>query len=242
MEYLDKIFFGDGVAGMKIYPDKSIDMILSDLPYGMTNCSWDIGLDLELLWAQYWRVLKDRGAVVLTAAQPFTTDLIDSCRRYFRYCWYWQKNMPTGFTFAKFQPLRCMEDICVFYKSAPTYNPQGLTHHDKPIRSRGKQTTNGIYKDSSLGKDTVRYVSGYPKNLLQIKCERGLHPTQKPVALFEYLIRTYTNEGDTVLDNCMGSGTTAIACINTGRHYTGFEKDERYYNVAQIRIADRCES
>ena len=239
MEYLDKIFLGDGLAGMKIYPDNSIDMILCDLPYGMTDCAWDNALDFGLLWSQYWRILKGSGAVVLTAAQPFTTDVINSCRRFFRYCWYWQKNMPTGFTFAKYQPMRCIEDVCVFYKKAPTYNPQGIKHLDKPIAVKGKRETDGIYKDSTLGKDSLRYVTGYPRNLLQINCERGLHPTQKPVALFEYLIRTYTNAGDTVLDNCMGSGTTAIACINTGRHYTGFEKDERYYRVAQNRIAER---
>lgn len=147
--------------------------------------------------------------------------------------------MPTGFTFAKYQPMRCIEDICVFYKKAPTYNPQGIKHLEKPIAVKGKRETDGIYKDSTLGKDSLRYVTGYPRNLLQVNCERGLHPTQKPVALFEYLIRTYTNAGDTVLDNCMGSGTTAIACINTGRHYTGFEKGERYYRVAQNRIAER---
>lgn len=118
MEYLDKIFLGDGLAGMKIYPDNSIDMILCDLPYGMTDCAWDDAQDFGLLWSQYWRILKDNGAVVLTAAQPFTTDVINSCRRFFRYCWYWQKNMPTGFTFAKYQPMRCIEDVCVFYKKS----------------------------------------------------------------------------------------------------------------------------
>lgn len=180
MEYLDKIFLGDGIAGMKIYPDDSIDMILCDLPYGMTDCAWDNALDFGLLWSQYWRILKDNGAVVLTAAQPFTTDVINSCRRFFRYCWYWQKNMPTGFTFAKYQPMRCIEDVCVFYKKAPTYNPQGIKHLEKPIVTKGKRETDGIYKDSTLGKDSLRYVTGYPRNLLQINCERGLHPTQKP--------------------------------------------------------------
>ncbi len=144
MEYLDKIFLGDGLAGMKIYPDNSIDMILCDLPYGMTDCAWDNALDFGLLWSQYWRILKDNGAVVLTAAQPFTTDVINSCRRFFRYCWYWQKNMPTGFTFAKYQPMRCIEDVCVFYKKAPTYNPQGIKHLEKPIVTKGKRETDGI--------------------------------------------------------------------------------------------------
>ena len=142
MEYLDKIFLGDGIAGMKIYPDNSIDMILCDLPYGMTDCAWDNALDFGLLWSQYWRILKDNGAVVLTAVQPFTTDVINSCRRFFRYCWYWQKNMPTGFTFAKYQPMRCIEDVCVFYKKAPTYNPQGIRHLEKPYSCK-RQARNG---------------------------------------------------------------------------------------------------
>lgn len=237
MEYFNHIYNADCMTGMNVYPDRSIDLILCDLPYGVTDCGWDKRLDLELLWREYKRIIKDNGAILLTAAQPFTTELISSNFRMFRYCWYWKKNMATGFTFSKFQPLRCIEDICVFYKKAPVYNPQGVIYHDKPIISRGKRDKpDTIYHTDTLGKNTEQYVSNYPKNLLSFKCERGLHPTQKPVALFEYLIKTYTNKGDIVLDNCMGSGTTAIACIRTGRVFTGFEANRDYYIKAQERI------
>lgn len=238
-EFTNKIYQGDGLKGMEIYPNGSIDMILCDLPYGMTDCKWDSCLDFSELWEQYERVIKPNGAIVLTSSQPFTTKLIQSNKKLFRYCWYWQKNTSTGFAFSKYQPLRCMEDICVFYKRCPTYNPQGVIFHEKPLISRGKKGSKDcVYKSSTLSNDTKQYYSNYPKNLLQFKCERGLHPTQKPVALFEYLIRTYTQPGETVLDNCMGSGTTAIACMRSGRNFTGFEIDRDYYMTAQKRIAD----
>ena len=225
-DFVNKIFNMDCVAGMSMYPDKSIDMILCDLPYGVTDCRWDSIIPFDLLWKQYKRIIKDNGAIVLTACQPFTTKLISSQPKLFRYCWYWIKNMVTGFAFSKFQPLRCVEDICVFYKHAPTYNPQGIIVHDKPIINRGKKDKgkgSSVYHFDTLKKDTVTYVTNYPRQILNIPCERGLHPTQKPVKLFEYLIKTYTNPNELVLDNCMGSGTTAVACINTGRNYTGFE-------------------
>lgn len=238
-EFTNKIYQGDGLKGMEIYPNGSIDMILCDLPYGMTDCKWDSCLDFSELWEQYERVIKPNGAIVLTSSQPFTTKLIQSNKKLFRYCWYWQKNISTGFAFSKYQPLRCMEDICVFYKRSPTYNPQGVIFHEKPLISRGRKSGKDcVYKSSTLNKDTKQYYSNYPKNLLQFKCERGLHPTQKPVALFEYLIRTYTQPGETVLDNCIGSGTTAIACMRSGRNFTGFEIDRDYYMTAQKRIAD----
>lgn len=239
--YINKIFNMDCIAGMVMYPDKSIDMILSDLPYGMTNCRWDSLIPFDALWSQYNRIIKDNGAIVLTACQPFTTRLISSQPKLFRYCWYWYKNMPTGFAFAKYQPLRCIEDICVFYEKQPTYNPQGIIILDKPIKNKGKHMPKCgecVYKmDGSLGKETETYITHYPRQLLEIKCERGLHPTQKPVELFEYLIKTYTNPGELVFDTCMGSGTTAVACINTGRNYTGFELDEKYYTTAVKRIS-----
>lgn len=238
--YINHIFNLDCIAGMSMYPDKSIDMILTDLPYGITDCRWDSLLPFDQLWAQYLRIIKDNGAIVLTAAQPFTTRLISSQPKLFRYCWYWYKNMPTGFTFAKHQPLRCIEEVCVFYKRAPVYHPQGIIVLDKPIINRGKQMPkNGdsVYKtDGSLSHDTETCVVHYPRQLLEIKCESGLHPTQKPVALFEYMIRTYTNPGALVLDSCMGSGTTAVACIRSGRSFTGFEMDTKYYEVAIKRI------
>ncbi len=223
-----------------MYPDKSIDMIFSDLPYNMTGCRWDSLIPFNQLWAQYLRIIKDNGAIVLTAAQPFTTRLISSQPKIFRYCWYWYKNMATGFTFAKHQPLRCIEEVCVFYKHAPTYNPQGIIVLDKPIKRRGKPIPkhgDSVYRmDGSLSHDTKTCIVHYPRQLLEVKCERGLHPTQKPVALFEYLIRTYTNPGELVLDNCMGSGTTAVACIKSGRNYTGFEMDKQYYETSINRI------
>ena len=239
--YINKIFNMDCIAGMSMYPNHSIDMILTDLPYGITDCQWDSLLPFDQLWVQYLRVIKDNGTIVLTAAQPFTTRLIASQPKLFRYCWYWYKNQPTGFTFAKYQPLRCIEEVCVFYKHTPTYNPQGIIVLDKPIKKRGKHDPgrgNSIYHMDTLSKDTETCVVHYPRQLLEVKCERGLHPTQKPVALFEYLIRTYTNPGELVLDSCMGSGTTAVACIKSGRNYAGFEMDPKYYETAIKRIND----
>lgn len=243
-EYINRIFNMDCLEGMNMYPDRSVDMILCDLPYGITNCRWDCMIPFPNLWRQYLRVIKDNGAIVLTGAQPFTTRLIGSQPRLFRYCWYWYKNMATGFAFAKHQPLRCVEEICVFYKHAPTYNPQGIILLDRPIRRRGKAIPahgDSVYRtDGSLSHDTETRVTHYPRQLLKIKCERGLHPTQKPVELFEYMIRTYTNPGELVLDNCMGSGTTAVACIQSGRNFTGFETDGKFYQTAVQRIEKVC--
>ena len=216
----NRIYNTDCLAGMQVIEDKSIDMILCDLPYGVTSCRWDSVLPFDQLWAQYERIIKDNGAIVLTAIQPFTTALIQSNRKLFRYCWYWHKNCPTGFTNAKKQPMRCIEDVVVFYKKPPFYSD----------RKNGEVYSHGLTSDY-----VTEYIN-YPRNLLDIPCERGLHPTQKPVALFEYLIRTYTDEGALVLDNCMGSGTTAVACIRSGRNYIGFELDKGYCAVAQKRI------
>lgn len=227
----------DCIAGMGMIPSNSVDMILCDLPYGMTGCRWDSMIPFGLLWPEYARVIKDNGAIALTSCQPFTTELIQSNRKWFRYCWYWAKNMVTGFANAKKQPLRCVEEVCIFYKRQPAYNPQGIIVLDKPIINRGRTTPphgDSVYRE--LSKDTVTTVVHYPRQLLEVKCERGLHPTQKPVALFDYLIRTYTNEGELVLDTCMGSGTTAVACLRSGRRYIGFELDERYCTAAIARI------
>lgn len=225
---------------MRRLPGRSIDMILTDLPYGITGCRWDSILPFESLWAEYLRVIKDNGVICLTSCQPFTTRLISSQPKIFRYCWYWHKNMATGFANAKRMPLRCIEEVCIFYKHLPTYNPQGIIVLDKPIKRRGKAMPghgDSVYRmDGSLAKDTQTCVVHYPQQLLEVKCERGLHPTQKPVALFEYLIRTYTNPGDLVLDSCMGSGTTAVACIQTDRKYVGFGLDDRHYQTAMNRI------
>ena len=222
---------------MKQIQDQSIDMILCDLPYGTTSCKWDTVIPFEPLWAQYERVIKKNGAMVFTAAQPFTTTLINSNKRLYRYSWYWIKNQVTGFPFAKYQPLRCVEDVVVFYKAFPTYNPQGLIRLDEPVTNKGKKYVDSIYKAKSLSKDTKAIFTNYPRQTLFVSCQReGLHPTQKPVALFECLIQTYTNPGDIVLDNCMGSGTTAVACIKTKRRFIGFEQEEKYCEIAQKRI------
>lgn len=238
-----KLYQGDCLEVMTEIPTGSVDMILCDLPYGTTDCKWDSIIPLEELWREYERVIKEDGAIVLTSAQPFTTKLIESNIKRFRYCWYWVKNTCTGFCFAKFQPMRKVEDVCVFYKKAPKYNPQGLVKLDKPRQRKRKPQKNDdwIYNDTLYGEFKTEWTN-YPSNVLNIKSERGYHPTQKPVPLFEYLIRTYTDEGMTVLDNCMGSGTTGVACMNTNRKFIGIELDEKYFNVATERITNAIES
>lgn len=235
-----KLLNGDCLKLMQEIPDGAIDLVLCDLPYGTTNCRWDNVLPFDLLWTEYSRVLKPNGAAVLFAAQPFTTQLIASNRKAFRYCWYWIKNKPTGFTFAKHQPMREVEDICVFYRKAPTYNPQGLQVVEHPkTRQKRKPKGESVYKASTLLKEYTPRFKNYPKNVLKFKSEVGHHPTQKPVPLLEYLVRTYTNEGDTVLDNCMGSGSTGVAVKRvSGRHFIGIEQDPHYFEIAQKRIQE----
>ena len=231
---LNKIYNEDCLEGMKEIPDKSVDMILCDLPYGTTRNKWDTVIPLELLWEQYERVVKDNGAVVLTAQTPFDKVLGTSNLKILRYEWVWNKVLPTGHLNAKKMPMKKTENILVFYKKLPTYNAQGLIYNPR-IKTRLSKSVGS----SNYGKHSdfnFSEYSGYPTNLIKFKRESGLHPTQKPVALFEYLIKTYTNEGETVLDNCMGSGTTAIACINTNRKYIGFELDEGYYKASIERI------
>lgn len=235
---------GDCLEIMQEIPEKSIDLILCDLPYGTTNCAWDVVIPFDALWKQYKRVAKDNAATVLFAQQPFAARLINSNLKDYRYNWYWKKNNRTGFTFAKVQPMRCIEEICVFYKKAPTYNPQGLKELKKPIKRKlpdaGKDY---VYRRSTLLKETTQKFTNYPTHLLEFKNEaasnsKRYHPTQKPVALLEYLVKTYTNEGALVLDNCMGSGSAGVACINTNRRFIGIEKDENFYNIAKKRIGE----
>lgn len=235
----NQIYNMDCIAGMSALPDQSVDMIFSDLPYGVTACAWDSLLPLLALWKQYERIIKPNGAIVLTACQPFTTTLIESNRKHFRYCWYWHKNNATGFCFAKFQPMRCVEDVAVFYRKTPIYHPQGLVRLETPVAQQRKAAADCVYKSGTLAKPHMQQFTGYPKNLLHFDGEHGLHPTQKPVELVAYFIKTYTNPGDLVLDSCMGSGTTAIACIRTERNFIGFEIDENYFQQASDRI-DRC--
>ena len=220
---------------MQEIPDGSIDMILCDLPYGTTYNKWDKVLPLDELWEQYKRVIKKNGCIALHSDMPFTVDLINACRSLYRYELIWHKSNATDFMNANRKPLKAHESIQIFYKSQPTYNPQKT--EGKPY-SKVRTTLSPNYHI----KERIPTVSNgerYPRTVLNFSnaVKGGLHPTQKPIELEEWLIRTYTNEGDTVLDNCMGSGTTCVACVNTRRHYIGFEKEEGYFKTAQERIA-----
>lgn len=226
-------------------PDGSIDMILCDLPYGVLNrknkhAKWDNVIPFEPLWAQYKRVIKRNGAIVLFGQGMFTADLMVSQKDLWRYNLIWNKtDRPTGFLNAKKMPLREHEDIMVFYKDLPVYNPQMVkcAPHQRN-HSRGKEQTNRCYGDIKKF-DEVITDEKYPRSIIRIpREEKTMHPTQKPVALCEWLIKTYSNVGDIVLDNCMGSGTTAVACINTNRHYIGFETSEEYCKIAEERVKD----
>ncbi len=225
-----KLMQGDCLELMNEIPDQSVDMILCDLPYGTTQNRWDSVIPFEPLWAQYKRICK--GAIVLTAAQPFTSALVMSAAHLFRYEWVWSKVRPVGHLNAKRRPMQAHESALVFAENAPPYFPQGLT----PCRKVNKRSTSG----SNYGKAGVANVAewtGYPRSVIEFDHDgEKHHPTQKPVALMEYLIRTYTNEGETVMDNCMGSGTTGVACMNTGRKFIGMEQDAKYFEIAQKRI------
>ena len=234
-----QFWLGDCLERMSEIPDASVDMILCDLPYGTTQNKWDAVIPFDRLWLHYWRVAKSNAAVVLTAAQPFTSALVMSQIERFKYDWTWNKVNGTGFGNAKKQPLRNKEDILVFYQKQSVYHPQMVL--GKPNHVQGKSTD--IYSENYQGgfKRGPDDLSGlkYPKQILDFpkhSSQGGLHPTQKPVALFEYLIRTYTDEGMTVLDNCAGSGTTAIACENTGRRWLCIERDPAYYYAAVGRV------
>lgn len=224
------LMLGDCLELMPSIPSGSVDMVLCDLPYGTTQNKWDSVLPLERLWREYWRVCKPNAAIVLNAAQPFTSAVVISQLAQFRYSWVWKKSKPTGHLNAKKQPMRNTEDVLVFYRTQPVYKPQGTRPTDVMV----SRTNRGNYGECS--KTTLQTVTGYPNSLLEFATENGVHPTQKPVSLMEYLIHTYTNEGDTVLDNTMGSGTTGVACVNTGRKFIGMEQDHAYFAIAQERI------
>ena len=221
---------------MQRIDDASIDMILCDLPYGTTQCKWDAIIPFEPLWKQYKRIIKDNGAVVLFCKQPFTTALIYSNLKEFKYSLIWRKDNHDNPLMAKKRFLNITEDIAIFYSTQCTYNPQGIVKVNK-ITKQGRGQS--LSQRNSRKSKYIQEYTNYPKNILEFCRDKPqMHPTQKPVTLMEYLIKTYTNEGETVLDNCIGSGTTAVAAINTGRHYIGFEKDAGYFDIAQKRIAE----
>ena len=250
---LNQIYNTDCLIGMQEIESKSIDMILTDLPYGITANEWDSIIPLDKLWEQYERIIKDNGAIVLTATQPFASKLVMSNLNLFKYEWIWNKHRPSNIFLAKKQPLRNHEQILVFYKNQPTYNPIPRKKNTGKMFSNKQEITQKETPRStgSFGNTPLKYNDnskeyGYPmtiidelpmeNNLNTPSSELGLHPTQKSLALFEYLIRTYTNESDLVLDSCIGSGTTAVACIETNRNYIGFEIDKNYFDKAENRI------
>lgn len=238
-----KLYNGDCLEIMQRIPDNSVDLILCDLPYGTTDCKWDSVIPYDQLWEQYGRVLKEKGRAVLFCAQPFTTTLIHSNLKQFSHVWYWLKNRATGHLIAKKQPMRLVEDIAVFTMGGSgkaTYNPQGIRQLDKPrVKEERADNQSAIYQGVKP-KVYTQTQTGYPKNVLRYdaKCNNRLHPSEKPVELLEYLIKTYSNCGETVLDNCMGSGSTGIACLNTGRRFIGIEKERQYFDVSCNRFCE----
>ncbi len=232
---------GDCLERMKEIPDGSVDMILTDPPYGTTKCKWDSVIDLDLMWDQLKRVIKPNGAIVMTASQPFTSVLVMSNLNMFKYEWIWEKPSAKGHLNAKKQPMRAHESILVFYSKQPVYNPIKTTGHSEKVSYKRKELNSDVYNDNT--KDThYRSTERYPRSVQVFKQDTqkiSLHPTQKPAALMEYLIKTYTNEGETVLDFTMGSGTTGVACKNLNRSFIGIEMDEGYFEVAKERILNK---
>lgn len=236
----------DCIEGMKLIDSGTVDLILTDLPYGITQCEWDKVVPLDLFWEQAKRIIKDNGAIVLTAKQPFTTDLINSNREWYRYNLVWVKNISTGFYNAKVMPLQTHEDICIFYKNKPTYNPQMETGFERKVSkasSKRKCQSAEIYNKAICTKD-YDSTERYPISLLYFESDKhknSLHPTQKPVAMFEYLIKTFSNEGNLVVDCCGGSNTTGVACHRTRRRYIGFEKEKKFFDIGTERIKSEME-
>jgi len=249
---INKVYQGDCLEVMRDIADKSIDMILCDLPYGTTACKWDTVIPFEPLWKQYKRIIKGRGAIVLTASQPFTSALVMSNPKMFKYEWIWIKNAGSNFASCKYQPMKEHENILIFSDGTHYYYPQkqersggGLArtkYKYTPSNTEKRDAMNGMVMTHTKhnGSNELRFPSSHQK----FNRERGLHPTQKPVALFEYLIKTYTNEGDLVLDNCAGSGTTGIACYNLKRNYILIEKESEYIDIInkrfQLLLAQDC--
>jgi site-specific DNA-methyltransferase (adenine-specific) len=239
----------DCLEVMKDMPDKSIDMILCDLPYGITKCKWDIPIPFDLLWEQYNRIIKENGCIALLGTEPFASYLRISNIKNYKYDWVWDKTIGRGHLIAKYQPMRQTEYILIFGKKRINYYPIMIDKPKEKIRtstSKGKSNIYGFNTGIKLSKKSTQY---YPKNLLVFNNAAGdlrnnssnknrVHPTQKPVPLLEYLIKTYTLENETVLDNCMGSGSTGIACIHLNRNFIGIEKDKNYFDIALNRLSD----
>ena len=237
-----QLIHGDTIEEMAKLPDKSIDLILADLPYQVTQAKWDVLIPFDELWREYKRVIKDNGAVVLFSQQPFTSQLVMSNPKMFRYEIIWNKVRTTGFLNANRMPLKQHENILIFYKKLPTYNPQ-MTEGGEPSHSRGKAGTakNRVYGAFNATSDTpsTKSTLKFPTDVYTLSNRVGkgqLHPTQKPVELLEWLIKTYSNAGETVLDNTMGSGSTGVASVNTGRDFIGIELDDNYFDIAKERI------
>ena len=245
-----KILQGECLELMKKIPDGKIDMILCDLPYGTTACKWDSIIPFDQLWEQYHRIIKPNGAIVLTASQPFTSSLIMSNIKNFRHEWIWKKNRGSNFALLKYQPFKEHESVCVFGKNTVNYYPI-KEERSESGKSRCGYSFNNIVTSEVINNKTFYNQEGErrtldkdlrnPSSVQTFNTEVGLHPTQKPVSLFEYLIKTYSQEGEIVLDNCAGSFTTAIACINTNRKYICMEKDETYFNIGKERIEKHLE-
>ena len=236
---LNKVYCMDCIEGMKLIPDKSIDMILCDLPYGTTACKWDVVIPFNDLWKQYERIIKDRGAIVLTAVQPFSSALVMSNPKLYKHKWEWDKVKPSGFQVAKYRPMQRVEDVLVFGKGKINYYPI--------MEKRDKVKVSKVYSSSDSNplkyndNKERKYTHKYPQSLLvfsNANQKNKVHPTQKPVELFEYLIKTYTQENEIVLDNCMGSGTTAVAALKSNRKFIGFEISKEYVEIANKRIND----
>jgi len=244
MNEYNKIILGDCLEKMKDIEDKSIDLIFTDLPFGTTQNKWDCIIPLEPLWHQYERIIKDNGCIALFAQTPFDKVLGASNLKLLKYEWIWEKNRPSGHLNAKKMPMKAHENILIFYKKPPIYNPQMTTGHEplKPTYSSKKliQTNYGdfdckVSERQKTGGQTTRY----PRDILKFNviANGNLHPCEKPVSICEYFLKTYSNEGDTILDNCTGSGSIPIACLNTNRKYIAIEKNEQYYNIAVNRIS-----
>ena len=236
-----KLRQGDCLELMKDIPSGSVDLVLTDPPYGTTACKWDSVIPFEPMWEQLNRIIKPNGAICLFGSEPFSSALRISNIKNFKYDWIWEKEQGVNFQLCKYQPLKIHETISVFSKNTHLYFPQGLIEINKRKSNKNKGGNLGHESSEKIRKEYTQKYSNYPKSVIRFNRQRGYHPTQKPVNLLEYLIKTYTNEGETVLDFTMGSGSCGVACINTNRDFIGIELDENYFNIAKKRIEEAKE-